>query len=293
MPWSVMTKEFILLTLDENSSLVAGKISNDNHIFVNPNDTRSRSPEICAKSNLENSIDSPRDFSRASECAQMNLKTKSGEATTSTLSDAKRTEDAATAVKSENVILDLLSCGLSGGEVERARQILRKISNSERVSMNNISGRSCLHDADTGLAVLDFLSDIQMPTKKIDDLSLDLVRRLRLPEYLLANTFAKKVAPEMKSGSNEDDESPFTSYPRPNNEHAKWLRLYWSQQPQLSKSSQEEGGSSSLSWLNDERHAQKKVHLWQLSKSSEKDRVNNPPSGATFAVGFLTKAVVW
>ena len=226
MPSSGRTKEFILITLDEYSSLAAGKSSTDNHTFVNPNDTRSRSPEICGKSNLENSIDTPHDFPRASECAQMNLKTRFGKATTSTLSDAKRTEDAATAVKSENVILDLLSCGLSGGKVERARQILRKISNSEHVSINNISGRICLHDTDTGLAVLDFLSDIQIPTKKIDDLNLDLVRRLRLPEYLLANTFAKKVASEMKSGSNEDDESPFTSYPRPNNEHAKWLRLY-------------------------------------------------------------------
>ena len=59
----------------------------------------------------------------------------------------------------------------------------------------------------------------------------------------------------MKSGSNEDVEIPFRSYPGPNNEHAKWLRLYWSKQPQLSKSSQEEGGCFSLSWLNDERHA--------------------------------------
>ena len=221
MPSSGRTKEFILVTLDEYSSLVAGKISNDNHTFVNPNDTKSGSPQICAKSNLENSIDTPRDFPRASECAQISLKARFGRATTSTLSDAKRTEDAATAVKSENVILDLLSCGLSGGKVERARKILRKISNSEHVSINNISWRICLHDTDTGLADLDFLSVIEILTKKIDDLSLDLVRRLRLPEYLLANTSAKKVASEMKSGSNEDDESPFTSYPRPNFEHAK------------------------------------------------------------------------
>ena len=108
MPSSDRTKEFILITLDEYSSLAAGKISNDNHTFVNPNDTRSRSPEISLKSNLENSIDTPRDFSRASECAQTNLKTRLGKATTSTFSDAKRTEDAATAMKTENVILDLL-----------------------------------------------------------------------------------------------------------------------------------------------------------------------------------------
>ena len=226
MPSSGRTKEFILITRDECSSLAAGKISNDNHTFVNPNDTRSRSPENCAESNIENSIDTPREFPRASECAQMNLRTRFGKATTSTLSDAKRTQDVATAVKSENVILDLLSGGLSGGKLQRAQQILRKISNSEHVSINNISGRICLYDTDTELAVLDFLSDIQISTKNIDDLSLDLVRRLRLPEYLLANTSAKKMASEMKSGSNEDVESPSTSIPRPNNENAKWLRLY-------------------------------------------------------------------
>ena len=220
------SKDFILITLDEYSSLVAGRISNDNHTFVNPNDTRSRSQEICAKSNLEISIDTPRDFPRASECGQMNLKTRFGKATTSTLSDAKRTEDAATAVKSENIILDLLFCGLSVGKVERARQIFRKNSNSEHVSINIISGRICLHDTDTVLAVLDFHSDIQITTKMINNLSLDLVRHFRSPEYLLANTIAKKMASEMKSGSNENNESPFTSYRRPNNEHAKWLRLY-------------------------------------------------------------------
>ena len=120
---------------------------------MNPNHTRTRSPETCAKGNLKNSIDTGQDFPRASDCAQINLKTRFGEATTSTVSDAKRTEDAATAVKSQNVILDLLSSGLSGGKVERARQNLIKISKSEHVSINNISGRTYLHNTDTGLAV--------------------------------------------------------------------------------------------------------------------------------------------
>ena len=226
MASSGRTKQFILIPVDEYLSLVAGKISSDNQTFMNPNHTRSGSPEICAKSNLENSIDTPHDFPRASQCAQRSLKTRFGGATTSTVSDAKRTEDAATAVKSENVILDLWFCGLSGGKVERARQILRKNSKNEHVSINNNSGRICLHNTDTGLAVLDFLSDIQTPTKKIDDLGLGAVRPLRLQEYLLTNTFAKKVASEMKSSSNEDNESPFNTYPRPNNEHAKRLRLY-------------------------------------------------------------------
>ena len=121
---------------------MAGKNSIDNHTFVNPNDTRSRSPEICAQSNLENSIDTPHDFTSASECAKMNFKTRFGKATTSTLSDPKRTEDAATAVHSENVDLELLSSELIGGKIERTRQNLSKINISEHVSINNISGKS-------------------------------------------------------------------------------------------------------------------------------------------------------
>ena len=92
--------------------------------------------------------------------------------------------------------------------------------------MNNISGRVRLHDTDTGLAVLDFNSDAQVPFKKINDLNLDIVRRFRLPEYLITNSFAKKVATELKNSSNEDDASIFKAYPGPNKEHAKQRRLY-------------------------------------------------------------------
>ena len=104
--------------------------------------------------------------------------------------------------------------------------ILRKFSNSKHVSIN-ISGSVYLHDTDTELAVLELLSDFQIRTNQFDDLSLDLVRyfRLRLPDYLLANTFDKKVTSEKKISSTEDDESPFKWYPGPNFEHAKWTRL--------------------------------------------------------------------
>ena len=90
----------------------------------------------------------------------------------------------------------------------------------------NISERVDLHDTYTRLAVLDSLCDMQIPTKQIGDLSLDLVRRLRLPECLLANTFDKKVTSEKKSSSTEDDANPLKSYPRPNFEHAFWMLLY-------------------------------------------------------------------
>ena len=123
MASSGRTKELVSILLDEYLSLVAGKISNDNHTFLNTNDTRSGSPVICAKSKHENSIDTSRDFPGASECAQLNLKTWFGKAKTSTLSDAKRAEYAATAVMSENEA------------VARSREPEKSLEKSATVSM--------------------------------------------------------------------------------------------------------------------------------------------------------------
>ena len=95
---------------------------------------------------------------------------------------------------SADVILELLACGLSAGKVERARQILRKIQISDSVTIDSNSGRLHLYDRDTGLTVFAFLSDLQVPTKRLNEGCLDLVRQLRLPEYLMANTNAKQVA---------------------------------------------------------------------------------------------------
>ena len=107
------------------------------------------------------------------------------------LSDPKRTEDAATTVKSESVILDNLSRGLSGGKIERPDKSLEKSATVSIFLSTTFLGEPA-YTTHSGLAVLDLFSDIQIPTKKIDDLGLDLVRCLRLPEYLPANTFAIK-----------------------------------------------------------------------------------------------------
>ena len=92
------------------------------------------------------------------------------------------------------------SVGFSGGKVERSRQIFRKINGTENVSIDKSS------DRDTGVSVFDFLYYLQTITKNLNEPTLDLVRRLQLPEYLLANTNAKKAAAEIKiTIFNEDD----------------------------------------------------------------------------------------
>ena len=140
------------------------------------------------------------------------------------LSAFKKTEPASQSSKSENVIFELLSVGLNGGKVERSRQILRKINDTENVSIDKSSGRILLHDRDTGVSVFDFRYYLQTTTKNLHEPTLDLVRRLQLPEYLLGNTNATKAAAEIKRTIlNEDDsQEPSESF----SNQAKWLRLY-------------------------------------------------------------------
>ena len=117
---------------------------------------------------------------------------------------------------SADAILELLACGLSTGKVERARQILRKIQVSDSVTIDSNSGRLHLYDRDTGLTNFAFMSDLQVPTKRLSEGCLDLVRQLRLPEYLMANTNAKQVANDMKRSA--PDETTTDQY--------KWFKMY-------------------------------------------------------------------
>ena len=167
MALSSRTKEFILITLDEYSSLIASKSSTQAHSLdiVSEKISSDSGAKSCPKEISQKTIETQENFPSASHCAQLNLNSRFRKKAASTESDVKQGERATTAVKSDNVILDLLSCGLSGGKVERARQILRKMTDSENVSIDNSSGRIFLHDRDTGVAVLDFLSDVQAPTK--------------------------------------------------------------------------------------------------------------------------------
>ena len=73
------------------------------------------------------------DIPTVTECEQRNLHNKFCNKTTVSTSGTvvKHADDAAKAVKSENVPLDLLFCGLSGCKKDRARQILRKVNTSE------------------------------------------------------------------------------------------------------------------------------------------------------------------
>ena len=160
-------------------------------------------------------------FDEGKLCAQLNLNSrlaqtqKRKDATLDTIADRTKT-----IAKTDKIVQDLLSSGLSGGKVERARQILQKNDQCNVVSIDRDSSRLLLHDRDLGLTVFDFLNDLQTTTKNLSETTLYLVKRLKLPTFLLANTNAKRVSTEVaRYDSNEIEEVGSCST-------AKWLRLY-------------------------------------------------------------------
>ena len=70
------------------------------------------------------------------------------------------------------------------------------------------------------MTVFDFLNDMQTTTKNLNEGTLDLVKRLNLSNFSLANTHAKGVATEVADyDDNGKDEIVGCSA-------VKWLRLY-------------------------------------------------------------------
>ena len=135
-------------------------------------------------------------------------------------SDDALADRAKTLPKTDQIVLDLLSSLLYGGKVERASQILKKADQSNVISIDRNSSRLMLHGRDSGSTVFDFLNDLQTTTKNLKEGTLDLVRRLKLPNFLLANTHAKRVATEVADydDNGKDEIGGYST--------AKWLRLY-------------------------------------------------------------------
>ena len=162
-------------------------------------------------------------FENEKLCTQLNLncRLKRAQIRKDITSDDALGDQAKTLAKTDRFDLDLLSSGLSGGEIERARQILQKVGECNVISIDRNSSRLMLHVRDLGLTVFDFLIDLKTTKKNLNEGTLDLVRRLELPNFLLANTLAKQVATEVADyDDNGKDEIGGCSA-------VKWLRLYY------------------------------------------------------------------
>ena len=94
----------------------------------------------------------------------------------------------------EQVLSNLLESGVTGGKVERSRQILKKIEDCERTTIDDTNHTIILDQQDTEISVVEFLSALQVNTKQLPKKFLTLVEVLRLPQFLLANTYARHTS---------------------------------------------------------------------------------------------------
>ena len=241
MSSSISVKEFVSITRDEYTSFLATKQRIENNFLT-------ASPHNQCTSLLQQQQSSPTHFTpsqngsildfdlktteniavgKSAAVAQLNLQTrfeankrKRAESKDMSPFSPSSNEHNDSADRGRNnsgdVVLELLACGLSAGKVERSLQILRKLQVSESINIDSNSGRLHFFDRDTGLTIFAFLSDLQVPTKRLSEGCLDLVRQLRLPEYLMANSIAKQVANDMKRSA--PDETTTDQY--------KWFKMY-------------------------------------------------------------------
>ena len=96
----------------------------------------------------------------------------------------------------ESVVDQLVSSGLSGGKLERARTILKLLNQSpDKYVVDKESGRiRCISSnltSDSNL--LDFLIHLQQPTKRLKSSDLKIVQELKVGPHIFANTYAKQA----------------------------------------------------------------------------------------------------
>ena len=97
---------------------------------------------------------------------------------------------------SDQVLSNLLESGVTGGKFERSRQILKKIEDCDRTTIDETNQTINLDQQDTGVSVVEFLTALQVNTKQLPKKFLTLVEVLRLPQFLLANTYARQTSSE-------------------------------------------------------------------------------------------------
>ena len=212
----------MLITLDEYTSLISSK-NQFNHKKTSQSvsqDTTRSEDTLNSQTDLPDKNKSA--FDNEKLCTQLNFNSRLERAQIrkEITSDDAVADRAKFFAKTDRIVLDSLSSGLSGGKVERARQILQKIDECNVISIDRNSSRLMLHGRDLGLTVFGFLNDLQTTTKNLNEGILDLVRRLKLPKFLLANTHAKRVATEVADyDDNAKDEIGGCSA-------VQWLRIY-------------------------------------------------------------------
>ena len=129
--------------------------------------------------------------------AQINLNSR--------LQDQKKS-NRETSIPQENITPDkvlgsLLQSGIAGGKIERSRQILKSIQKNERVSIDENNENIFVDQQDTSVNIIDFLTALQVNTKQLPNQFLNLVEILALPQFLLANNYARQTSSRIQNRS--------------------------------------------------------------------------------------------
>ena len=96
--------------------------------------------------------------------------------------------------------VDLISASLiaslSGGKVEKCRQILEAIKRSQQIDIVRGSGLITINGIETNVNVNQLLYDVQQPNKNLPEDYEPILSLLRLPEFLVTNSKAKEWSNE-------------------------------------------------------------------------------------------------
>ena len=201
-------KEFVLITQDEYSFLKHKGQKEDQNLDTREKQKRNflaqftpnpEEPPLHLEADPKE--ENPTIQQEQSLLAQINLNSRFQEKK-KTL-DTKTSENSSTDYQVNNtpdrVLSSLLQSGITGGKIERSRQILKAIQQSERVCIDENTQSIFLDQQDTRIGVTDFLTALQVNTKQLPKQLLNLVEVLRLPQYLLANTYARQTSSQIQS----------------------------------------------------------------------------------------------
>ena len=96
------------------------------------------------------------------------------------------------------VITKLIEIGLSSSKLERSRVILQAFFKNSRLSLNELLEIQLDGNA-TELNLLTFLSDLQVPNKKLSGSALNLLRLLQVSKHIISNIRGKDVAQQFST----------------------------------------------------------------------------------------------
>ena len=100
--------------------------------------------------------------------------------------------------KIQAVITKFIQIGLSSSKLERSSVILQAFFRNSRLSVNELLDIQLDGNA-TELNLLTFLSDLQVPNKKLSESALNVLRLLQFSKHIISNIRAKDVAQQFST----------------------------------------------------------------------------------------------